>query len=87
MDMPIRDKSLQHTDQLAPLGSLQHLRVFIEVIVSYNNYSTFRSLWRSLSRTMITAPSDPYGLLSRTMITAPSGPYSFQYPLLRYMQT
>ena len=44
MDMPIRDKSLQHTNQLAPLGSLPHLRVLIEVIVSYNDYSTFGSL-------------------------------------------
>ena len=24
MNMPIRDKSLQHIDQLAPFGSLQH---------------------------------------------------------------
>ena len=44
MGMPIKDKSLHHTDQLATLGSLQHLRVLIEVIVSYNDYSTFGSL-------------------------------------------
>ena len=44
MGMPIRDKSLQHTDQLAPLGSLQHLRVLVEVIVSYNDHSTFGPL-------------------------------------------
>ena len=39
--MPIRDKSLQHTDQLAPLGSLQHLWVLIEVIVLYNDNNAF----------------------------------------------
>ena len=72
MDMPIRDKSLQHTDQLAPFGSLQRLRALIEVIVSYNDNSAFGALKRSLSR---------------IMITTPSGPYSFPYPLLRYMQT
>ena len=44
MGMSIRDKSLQHTDQLAPLGSLQHLRVFIEIIVSYNDNSAFGPL-------------------------------------------
>ena len=44
MDMPIRDKSLQNTDQLAPLGSLQHIRVLIEVIVSYNDNSAFGPL-------------------------------------------
>ena len=44
MDMPIRDKSLQHTDQLAPFGSLQRIRALIEVIASI----------------MITVPSDPY---------------------------
>ena len=71
MDMLIKDKSLQHTDQLAPLGSLQHLRVLIKVIVY----------------TKITTPSSPYSSLSRTMITAHSSPYSFPYPLLRYMQT
>ena len=41
MGMPFRDKSLQHTDQLASLGSLQHLRVLIEAIVSYNDNSGF----------------------------------------------
>ena len=71
MGMPIRDKSLQHTDQLASFRSLQRLRAFIEVIVSYNDNSSFGPLKRSLSR---------------TMITMPSGPYSFSYPLLRYMQ-
>ena len=40
MGMPIRDKSLQHTNQLAPLG-LQHLRVLIEVIISYNDNNAF----------------------------------------------
>ena len=44
MAMPIRDKSLQHIDQLASLGSLQHLRVLIEVIFSYNDNSTFGPL-------------------------------------------
>ena len=44
MSMPIRDKSLQHTDQLALLGSLQHLRVLIEVIVSYNDNRAFGPL-------------------------------------------
>ena len=44
MGMPIRNKSLQHTDQFAPLGSLHHLRVLIEAIVSYNDYSTFGSI-------------------------------------------
>ena len=44
MGMSIRDKSLQHTDQLAPLGSLQHLRVLIEIIVSYNDNSAFGPL-------------------------------------------
>ena len=44
MDMPIRDKSLQHTDQLAPLGSVQNFQVLIEVIVSYNDNSAFGSL-------------------------------------------
>ena len=83
--MLIRDKSLQHTNQLAPLESLQHLRVLIEVIVSYNDNSAFGPLY-FIVHTIITAPSGPYGSLSRTMITAPSGPYSFPYPLLRYMQ-
>ena len=44
MGMPIRDKSLQHTDQLTPLGSLQHLWVLIKVIVSYNDNSAFGPL-------------------------------------------
>ena len=44
MDMPIRDKSLQHTDRLTPLGSLQHLQVLIEVIVSYNDNSALGPL-------------------------------------------
>ena len=60
MGMPIRDKSLQHTDQLAPFGSLQHLRTLIEVIVLYNDNSAFRPLETSLSLTMITAPLGPY---------------------------
>ena len=55
MGMPIRDKNLQHTDKLVSLGSLQHLRVLIEVIVSYN-----WALIVSLSRTMITTLSSPY---------------------------
>ena len=42
--MPIRDKNLQHTDLLAPLGSLQHLLVLIEVIISYNDNSAFGPL-------------------------------------------
>ena len=41
MGMPIRDKSLQHTDKLAPLGSLQHFQVLIEVIVSCYDNSSF----------------------------------------------
>ena len=45
MDMLIRDKSLQHIDQLAQLGSLQHLRVLIEVIVSYNDNNVFMPLY------------------------------------------
>ena len=44
MDMPIRDKSLQHTDQLTPFRSLQRLRALIEVIVLYNDNSAFRPL-------------------------------------------
>ena len=44
MGMPIRDKSLQHTDQLAPFGSLQGLRALIEVIVLYNDNSAFGPL-------------------------------------------
>ena len=44
MGMPIRDKSLQHTDQLALFGSLQCLRALIEVIVSYNDNSAFGPL-------------------------------------------
>ena len=51
--MPIRDKSLRHTDQLVPFGSLQRLRALIEAIVLYNDI-------RALSCTMITAPSGPY---------------------------
>ena len=44
MGMPIRDKSLQHTDQLAQFGSLQRLRALIEVIVLYNDNSAFGPL-------------------------------------------
>ena len=44
MDMSIRDKSLQHTDQLTPFGSLQHLRALIEVIVLYNDNNAFGPL-------------------------------------------
>ena len=44
MRMPIRDKSLQHTDQLAPFGSLQVLRALIEVIVLYNDNNAFEPL-------------------------------------------
>ena len=44
MGMLVRDKSLQYVDQLAPLGSLQHLRVLIEVIVSYNDNNVFGPL-------------------------------------------
>ena len=44
MGMPIRDKTLQYTNQLASLGSLQHLQVLIEVIVSYNDNSAFGPL-------------------------------------------
>ena len=44
MGMLIKNKSLQHTDQLAPLGSLQHLQVLIEVIVSYNDNNAFGPL-------------------------------------------
>ena len=44
MSMPIRDNSLWHTNKLALLGSLQHLQVLIEVIVSYNDNNIFGSL-------------------------------------------
>ena len=44
MDLPIRDKNLQDTDQLASFGSLQGLRALIEVIVLYNDKSTFEPL-------------------------------------------
>ena len=44
MSMPIRDKSLQDTDQLAPFGSLQRLRALIEVIVLYNDNIAFEPL-------------------------------------------
>ena len=44
MGMPIRDKSLQHTDQLAPFGSLQCFRGLIEVIVLYNDNNVFGAL-------------------------------------------
>ena len=44
MGMPIRDKSLQYTDQLAPIGSLQRLQAIIEVIILYNNNSAFGPL-------------------------------------------
>ena len=60
MGIPIRSKNLQHTNQLAPIGSLQRLQALIEVIVSYNDNSAFEPLKRSLSRTMITTPSSPY---------------------------
>ena len=59
MCMPIRDKSLQYTDQLALFGSLQRLRALIEVIVLYNDNNAFMHLKRSLSHTMITTPSGP----------------------------
>ena len=61
MDMPIRDKSLQH------YCSVGLVWVIIAPSGSYR--------W-SLSHTMITAPSGPYSSLSRTMIIAPLGPYS-----------
>ena len=41
MCMPIRDKSLQHTDKLAPFGSLQRLQALIKVIVLYNDNNAF----------------------------------------------
>ena len=44
MGMPIKDKSLQHTDQLASFRSLQCLQALIEVIVSYNDNSAFGPL-------------------------------------------
>ena len=44
MGMPIRDKSLKHTDLLSPFGSLQRLWAFIEVVVLYNDNSAFGSL-------------------------------------------
>ena len=44
MGMPIRDKSLQYTDQLAPFGLLQRLRALIEVIVLYNDNNAFGPL-------------------------------------------
>ena len=44
MDMPIRGKSLQHTDKLAPFESLKHLLTLIEVIVLYNDNSAFGPL-------------------------------------------
>ena len=44
MNMPIRDKSLQDIDQLAPFGSLQCLRALIEVIVLYNDNNAFEPL-------------------------------------------
>ena len=74
--MPIWDKSLHHTDQFAPLGSLSRTMITEPL-----------GLYSSLSRTMITTHLGPYSTLSSTMITEPSGPYSFPYPLLRYMQT
>ena len=42
MGLPIRDKNLH--DTLAPFGSLQGLRALIEVIVLYNDKSTFGPL-------------------------------------------
>ena len=42
--MLIRDKSLQHTDQLAPFESLQLLRALIKVIVLYNDNRVFEPL-------------------------------------------
>ena len=44
MGISIRDKSLQHTDQLTSLGSLQYLQILIEVIVSYNDNNSFGPL-------------------------------------------
>ena len=44
MGMPMRDKNLQHTDQLVSFGSLQCLRALIEVIVSYNDNNAFGTL-------------------------------------------
>ena len=44
MGMPIRDKSLQHTNQLALFGSLQRLRALVEFIVLYNDNNTLRPL-------------------------------------------
>ena len=44
MSMPIRDKSLQHPNQLAPFGLLQRLRALIEVIVSYKDNNAFGPL-------------------------------------------
>ena len=44
MDIPIRDKSLQHTDQLAPFGLLQRLQALIEVFVSYKDNNAFGPL-------------------------------------------
>ena len=42
--MSIRDKSLQHTDQLAPFGSLQCIRALVEAIVLYNDNNAFGPL-------------------------------------------
>ena len=44
MGMPIREKSLQYTDQLAPFESLQSLRALIKVIVLYNDNNAFGPL-------------------------------------------
>ena len=44
MNMLIMDKSLQHTDELAPFGSLQRLQALIEVIILYNDNSAFGPL-------------------------------------------
>ena len=44
MGMLIRDKNLQHTDQLALFESLQRLWALIEVIVLYNDNNVFKPL-------------------------------------------
>ena len=55
MGMPIKDKSLQHTNQLAPFGSLQRLLALIEVIVSYNDDSAFEPLLFPVSTSKVYA--------------------------------
>ena len=44
MGMSIKDKSLQHTDQLAPFGSLQRIRALTEFILLYNVNNAFGPL-------------------------------------------